>query len=291
MYSFPSEDHCLSDTFSYSLFDNIFSKQDSIFFYDGSESFNSQFNVYNNINDINNQKDLDSKKSLLFQIEKPIESLIFHIIKKDIETDETNDSLYNEKQSRIKPNDRKTNNYHRKKKEKNIIRRKDNTDNIRIKLINKFFKYLRIDINDKLKSAKSKVFFKRFPRKMIRKYISLIIKAKHNKTINEANLTFYDILSTNFCKDEIKKKKDEKIENLYNYNLEILKHLEQQKNISEKIKFDLIKKMKFSEMFGAFLKSKEYQKEIKSLKEKEKDEKYFERFENKAREILYYFSN
>lgn len=47
--------------------------------------------------------------------------------------------------------------------------------------------------------------------------------------------------------------------------------------------------MKFSEMLSAFLKSKEYQKEIKSLKEK--DEKYFERFENKAREILYYFSN
>lgn len=283
MYSFPSEDHCLSDNFSYSLFDNIFLEQDSIFFYDGSESFNSQFNVCSDINDINNQKDLDSKKSLLFQIEKPIESLIFHIIKKDIETDETNDSLYNEKKSRIKPNDRETNNYHRKKKEKNIIRRKDNTDNIRTKLINKFFKYLLIDINDKLKSAKSKVFFKRFPRKMITKYISLMIKAKKNKTINETNLTFYDIISTNFCKDEI--------ENLYenNYNLEVLKHLEEQKDISEKIKFDLIKKMKFSEMFGAFLKSKEYQKEIKSIKEK--DEKYFERFEKKAREILYYFSN
>ena len=190
------------------------------------------------------------------------------------------------KKNPINPKDRKANNYHRKKKEKKINRRKDNTDNIRTKLINKFFKYLRIDINDKLKSAKSKKFFKYFPRKMIAKYTSLIIKAKKNKTINEANLTFYDIISTNFCKDE-------KLENLYesnyNYNLEVLKYLEQQKDISEKIKFDLIKKMKFSEMFSAFLKSKEYQKEIKSLKEK--DEKYFERFENKAREILYYFSN
>jgi hypothetical protein len=286
MYSIPSEDYCLLDNFSYSLSDNIFLEQDSISFSDGLESFNSNFNVYNNINDINNQNDLNSKKSLMFQIEKPIESLIFHIIKKDIETVETNDSLYNKKKNPINPKDRKANNYLRKKKEKKINRRKDNTDNIRTKLINKFFKYLRIDINDKLKSAKSKKFFKYFPRKMIAKYTSLIIKAKKNKTINEANLTFYDIISTNFCKDE-------KIENLhesnYNYNLEVLKYLEQQKDISEKIKFDLIKKMKFSEMFSAFLKSKEYQKEIKSLKEK--DEKYFERFENKAREILYYFSN
>ena len=287
MYSIPSEDYCLLDNFSYSLSDNIFLEQDSISFSDGLESFNSNFNVYNNINDINNQSDLNSKKSLMFQIEKPIESLIFHIIKKDVETVETNDSLYNKKKNPINPKDRKANNYHRKKKEKKINRRKDNTDNIRTKLINKFFKYLRIDINDKLKSAKSKKFFKYFPRKMIAKYTSLIIKAKKNKTINEANLTFYDIISTNFCKDE-------KIENLneynnYNYNLEVLKYLEQQKDISEKIKFDLIKKMKFSEMLSAFLKSKEYQKEIKSLKEK--DEKYFERFENKAREILYYFSN
>lgn len=286
MYSIPSEDYCLLDNFSYSLSDNIFLEQDSISFSDGLESFNSNFNVYNNINDINNQNDLNSKKSLMFQIEKPIESLIFHIIKKDIETVETNDSLYNKKKNPINPKDRKANNYLRKKKEKKINRRKDNTDNIRTKLINKFFKYLRIDINDKLKSAKSKKFFKNFPRKMIAKYTSLIIKAKKNKTINEANLTFYDIISTNFCKDE-------KLENLYesnyNYNLEVLKYLEQQKDISEKIKFDLIKKMKFSEMFSAFLKSKEYQKEIKSLKEK--DEKYFERFENKAREILYYFSN
>lgn len=286
MYSIPSEDYCLLDNFSYSFSDNIFLEQDSISFSDGLESFNSNFNVYNNINDINNQSDLNSKKSLMFQIEKPIESLIFHIIKKDVETVETNDSLYNKKKNPINPKDRKANNYLRKKKEKKINRRKDNTDNIRTKLINKFFKYLRIDINDKLKSAKSKKFFKYFPRKMIAKYTSLIIKAKKNKTINEANLTFYDIISTNFCKDE-------KIENLhesnYNYNLEVLKYVEQQKDISKKIKFDLIKKMKFSEMFSAFLKSKEYQKEIKSLKEK--DEKYFERFENKAREILYYFSD
>ena len=223
MYSIPSEDYCLLDNFSYSLSDNIFLEQDSISFSDGLESFNSNFNVYNNINDINNQNDLNSKKSLMFQIEKPIESLIFHIIKKDIETVETNDSLYNKKKNPINPKNRETSNYHRKKKEKKINRRKDNTDNIRTKLINKFFKYLRIDINDKLKSAKSKKFFKYFPRKMIAKYTSLIIKAKKNKTINEANLTFYDIISTNFCKDE-------KLENLYesnyNYNLEVLKYLE-----------------------------------------------------------------
>ena len=286
MYSIPSEDHCLLDNFSYSLSDNIFLEQDSFPFSDGSESFNPHFIVYNNINDINNKKDLDSKKSPLFQIEKPDESLIFHIIKKDFETVETNDSL-NNKKNRINPKDLETNNYHRKKK-KNINSRKENTDNIRTKLINKLFKYLRIDINDKLKSAKSTLFFRRFPRKMITKYISLIIKAKKNKTIHEANLTFYDIISKIFCKDEKIEKSDEK-KSKKKSNLEVLKELEQQKDISEKIKFVLIKKMKFSEMLSAFLKSKEYQEEIKSLKEK--DEKYFERFENKAREILYYFSN
>ena len=287
MFFIPSEDYYWFDNFSNSLSCNNFLEHDSMLFYDGSESFNYHFNVCNNINDINNKKDLDSKKSPLFQIEKPDESLIFHIIKKDFETVETNDSL-NNKKNQIKPKDLETNNYHRKKKKKNINSRKENTDNIRTKLINKLFKYLRIDINDKLKSAKSTLFFRRFPRKMITKYISLIIKAKKNKTIHEANLTFYDIISKIFCKDEKTEKSDEK-KSKKKSNLEVLKELEQQKDISEKIKFDLIKKMKFSEILSAFLKSKEYQEEIKSLKEK--DEKYFERFENKAREILYYFSN
>ena len=140
MFFTPSEDYYWFDNFSNSLSCNNFLEHDSIHFYDGSESFNYHFNVCNNINDINNKKDLDSKKSPLFQIEKPDESLIFHIIKKDFETVETNDSL-NNKKNRINPKDLETNNYHRKKKKKNINSRKENTDNIRTKLINKLFKY------------------------------------------------------------------------------------------------------------------------------------------------------
>ena len=119
MFFIPSEDYYWFDNFSNSLSCNNFLEHDSMLFYDGSESFNYHFNVCNNINDINNKKDLDSKKSPLFQIEKPDESLIFHIIKKDFETVETNDSL-NNKKNRINPKDLETNNYHRKKKKKLI---------------------------------------------------------------------------------------------------------------------------------------------------------------------------
>ena len=264
------------------------------------ESLNKSihFEIYkNNIDDLNYQKDVNTKKSVLFKTVKLNESLIFHIMKNNNESiDETkSDSLKdNNLNTKNKKNQKEsknwtTNNHQRKKKKKNSNkrRRRDNTDNIRTKIFTMFFKYLKSNINNKLKSAGCHKFFKPFPIESRREFIHLIIKAKKNKNIKAADLTFHEIFSKYFCENV-------KVENLlhkkyYENNLEVLRFLEENKDISQKIKFDLIKKSKFSQILNEFLMSLEYQNEIECLKKE--DEKYTERFDNKIREILYYFSN
>ena len=286
---------------------NIFSPSNNI-----SESKNKNNDV--NKNDINNNltlnkndkkeiKNPDSKKEILFKTENPNKSLIFDFMKIDDEyiKDILNSKNVNTKK-RIKSKNYSIKSNERKKKIKNIIRRKDNTDNIRMKIITLFFKILKININKKIKSAGSKRFFKTFPRIFISKYITRILNAKDKK---EADLTFHDIFSKNFCEEKStlnfhdiiskditeNKEKEEKLYKLYrkNYkeNLEVLNYLEGEKVVCEKIKFNQIKNLNFSQMFKEFLNSPEFLKKLYLLKNEDKN--YYGKFIIKSREILNYF--
>lgn len=286
---------------------NIFSPSNNI-----SESKNKNNDV--NKNDINNNltlnkndkkeiKNPDSKKEILFKTENPNKSLIFDFMKIDDKyiKDILNSKNVNTKK-RIKSKNYSIKSNERKKKIKNIIRRKDNTDNIRMKIITLFFKILKININKKIKSAGSKRFFKTFPRIFISKYITRILNAKDKK---EADLTFHDIFSKNFCEEKStlnfhdiiskditeNKEKEEKLYKLYrkNYkeNLEVLNYLEGEKVVCEKIKFNQIKNLNFSQMFKEFLNSPEFLKKLYLLKNEDKN--YYGKFIIKSREILNYF--
>lgn len=267
---------------------------------------NKNLNVYGG--DKKENKYLDSKKLIIFKTENPSKSLIFNSM--NIDDEYIKGILYCKNinikkiESQTKSKNYNIKKYEKKKKVKNIIRRKDNTDNIRIKIITFFFKILKINLNKKLKSAGSKRLFKIFPRKFSSKYITKILNAENKK---EADLTFLDIFSKNFCEEEsdfnsndiisedISEKK-EKRKNLYklyrkNYkeNLEVLNYLEGEKEICQKIKFDQIKKLNFSQMFKEFLKSPELYIKLNHLKNE--DKKYYERFIIKIGEILNFFSN
>ena len=285
---------------------NIFSPSNNIL-----ESKNKNNDV--NKNDINNNltinknkkeiKNSYSKKEILFKTENPNKSLIFDFMKIDDEyiKDILNSKNVNTKK-RIKSKNYSIKSNERKKKIKNIIRRKDNTDNIRMKIITLFFKILKININKKIKSAGSKRFFKTFPRKFISKFITRILNAKDKK---EADLTFHDIFSKNFCEEKStlnfhdiiskdiseNKEKEEKLYKLYrkNYkeNLEVLNYLEGEKVVCEKIKFNQIKNLNFSQMFKEFLNSPEFLKKLYLLKNEDKN--YYGKFIIKSREILNYF--
>ena len=167
----------------------------------------------------------------------------------------------------------------------NKKKRKYYTDEIRTKFIGYFFKHLIRRLNKKLECAKSSKVFDSIPPKCINIITSKIIKAINSKNIvniAESDLTLEEIISINFCKEENNDKNNDKFENIYKENNEVLKYLENN-SIGELICFNIIKKKKFSEIFDEYLKSQEFQSNIYNLKyQKKEDVVYIKIYINKA---------
>lgn len=97
----------------------------------------------------------------------------------------------------------------------------------------------------------------------------------------------------------IKKKKkknniDEKIEHpdkrKFNKNLEVIRYLEDNEEISKKINYEKIKNMKFSDLFNEYLKSKEFEDDIAKLKNEDNEsQEYIEEYIIKASNYIRYF--
>ena len=168
-----------------------------------------------------------------------------------------------------------------KKKVKNILKRKENADNIRKKIKARFLKDLRNTINKRLEIAGSNKFFKLLPQS----FITNISKAK-NKPI--LDLTFKEIFTKNFCENG--KKCGPDLKN-YHHNLAVLDYLEKNKNISEKSNFNNFKNMTFNQIFNEYLNSKEFEFEIASLKQEKESDKYIENYIIKASDLINFFSN
>ena len=128
-------------------------------------------------------------------------------------------------------------------------------------------------------SYKSLYFFNLLPQ-----IFTTNLSKKVNKSV--LDLTLKEIFSKNFVNN--KKNKNADI-NKYNHNLVVLKYLENKKDICEKSQFNLIKDMKYSDIYKEYLISKEFEMEISTLiKEKESD-KYIKDYINNARNFLNYF--
>ena len=164
------------------------------------------------------------------------------------------------------------------KKRKNN-KRKDNSDNIRKKIKSRFIKALKNAINEKLKWGGSLYFFNLLPQIFI-----INLSKEVNKSV--LDLTIKEIFSKNFCNNKKKKKADI---NKYNHNLVVLKYLENKKDICEKSQFNIIKDMKYSDIYKEYLISKEFEKEISTLIEQKESEKYIKDYINNARNFLNYF--
>ena len=186
------------------------------------------------------------------------------------------------------------------KKEKNLFfiyvqnpqvikRRKENTDNLRKKVKNKFLKSFKNRINMKLKVAKSEYLFDYFP-----KIFSSNITKKENKII--INKKLVELLKTNFFEEYNKKniienEHEKKInEKKYYHNLEVLKYLEENENVKKKINFDYIKEMTFEKMFKEYLESKEFEEDILELKKKKEKPEYIKNYIVIAYTFIEYFS-
>ena len=188
-------------------------------------------------------------------------------------------------------------------------KRKDKPDSIRKKIKGKLLKSTIKCINKKLKNANSKKQFVLFPHS----FISNITKKGNDKSI--LNMTFKELISMDFfekykkksstkensnknmlkrkrkldCSDNNQDKNPDKKK--YIKNLKILKYLEEEnnKNIREKINFESIEKMTFIDLLNEYLKSAEFEEDIKILQKKEKSE-YINDYIIKAFNYINHFS-
>ena len=216
------------------------------------------------------------KKRILFEDFSPKDYSIFNYG----EYNEFSKQIINEVLNEILEIDNKKmkemmNGEHQKKvykKRKNLPKRKDNSDNIRKKVKSRFLKVLKNAVNEKLKLAGSKKFFNFLPQT----FVSNVSKDK-NKDMFDS--TFKDIFTKNFCEDKDGNQPDVK---KYHHNLSVIEYLENNKEIAEKSNYNNFKNMKFYQIFFEYLKSKEFELEIVSLKMERENEKYIKEYIFKA---------
>ena len=169
----------------------------------------------------------------------------------------------------------------RRRREKKA--RKYKPDDIRKKIKVKFHKTLKLIMNNNLKTAGSRKFFKYFPQSFIGN-----ITQKFN--LKYLDYTFKELLLTDFSlsHDEPRYKKADYKNYLTNKNT--IKYLEENNLISINSRFDLIKDMKYRDIFRSYFSSKYFKNSIKELETKNEDSYYIQEYIRLSRNYLEYFS-
>ena len=167
----------------------------------------------------------------------------------------------------------------RAKKRKEKKERKDGKDNIRKKIKARFLKALKNRVNELLSLAGSKRIFNYLQQEFI-------ININKEINIGVLDLTFKELYSKDFCKDKINNNSSLQ---KYNDNQSVLKYLEEEKEISEKSKYDIFKSMKYYQIFDEYLRSKEFESDIYKLK-KTNNYKYIKNYIKLAFDLNDFFS-
>ena len=167
----------------------------------------------------------------------------------------------------------------RAKKRKEKKERKDGKDNIRKKIKARFLKALKNRVNELLSLAGSKRIFNYLQQEFI-------ININKEINIGVLDLTFKELYSKDFSKDKINNNSSLQ---KYNDNQSVLKYLEEEKEISEKSKYDIFKSMKYYQIFDEYLRSKEFESDIYKLK-KTNNYKYIKNYIKMAFDLNDFFS-
>ena len=252
---------------------------------------NKEENDYINLNEEERQENDENhgvsflgKKRNLFKIICSKDFAIFNLVNHCQYSREIIDDVYNNfyedeinKNKKNEVNDNEINNGKKRRKirkKKNAQKRKDNSDNIRKKIKARFLKVLKNSINEKLKVAGSRKFFNFLPQ-------AFICNVSKDKNKDILDLTFKEVFSKKFCEED-----NESDLKKYYHNLSVLEYLENNKEISEKSNFNVIKNMKYSQIFDEYLKSYEFEMEIASLKSQKENDKYIRNYIIKARSFI-----
>ena len=147
------------------------------------------------------------------------------------------------------------------------IKRRENSDNIRKKIKYRFIKNLIKTINQKLELAGSIKFFVSLPQNFVCNISKNINSVMSNKTFKELFSTFFN-----------------------NKNSDVFEYLENEKNISEKIKYNCFKNLKLVRIFEEYLSSKEFENEIVNLELKGENDNYIHKYIKLASNFNNYFT-
>ena len=170
-------------------------------------------------------------------------------------------------------------------KKKKRKKRCEKPDDIRKKLKSRFHKIFTKKINDNLKAANSEKIFYSMPQI----FISNIAKRQNKEVMN---MKMKDLLGKNFVEDY----KGYKVKNMksnndkYLKNLNTLNYIENNIDIQEKSKFNIIGEMKYFEILDEFFYSKEFEDTV-IAESKIKSAEYIKDYVNKARTYVKFFLN
>lgn len=170
-----------------------------------------------------------------------------------------------------------------------IMRRIENSDNIKIKLIRKFIPILTKQLNKNLNYFKLNPL-KRLPENFVKTLIQKINQANKYNHLNEVNYFLKELYSTQFC--ELSKKLNIKY---YSNNLKVIGNLENKKNIYINSSFYFENK-KLSEILKEYVYSNQFAQIISTLKFRKKENEefrkmYIERYIAVAIYLINLFAN
>lgn len=163
-------------------------------------------------------------------------------------------------------------------------KRKFKPDDIRKKIKSRFHKSLKQIINENLRKSGSKYEFDFLPQF----FISSISREKNQEVLD---LTYQEILGTDFVSSlDEKKYKNKNVDYLkIQRNKKVLQYLKENPDISKKSGFDVIGKMKYSELLNEYFLSEEFEKSVNKLKEENEDDDYIKEYLIKARNYVNFF--
>ena len=164
-------------------------------------------------------------------------------------------------------------------------KRKYKPDDIRKKIKARFHKAIKNIINENLRKAGSKHLFSFLPQV----FISSIARDKNHQVLN---LTYREILEKDFISqiDEKKYKNKNVDESKYKNNLRVLDYLDKNPEICRNSGFDIISKMKYSDLLDEYFKSDEFDRALNKLRLENEEEDYIKEYENKAKDYIKFFS-
>ena len=160
--------------------------------------------------------------------------------------------------------------------------RKFKSDDIRKKIKVNFHKELKNIINRNLKKAGSEVLLSFLPQS----FLSNISKKLNHKYMNS---TYEEILSLDFTKFQLKVRNLEIEQKQYIKNLDLLKYLQNNPQISKNSGFDVIKKMKYRDLLKVYFESKEFESTISQLRNKKETDDYINTYILLSKNYISYF--